>query len=249
MARGSLGVHAERCSSEPWPRSGVLSNRPDVGAVAIRAHRLLQRSAENGSRPGAHQGPGGVRRVPGSGENPHPRRSRREVQERNARASKRCHARGCRGADRWTHRIAERCPLGPWPGSGLRSDLSWCRRCGNLREGRASEMRRPSQPPPRLGILPLGLLTLPRAVGARSAAGAVTPFPCGATVSAPRGFPAATPREPTAENARPAPRTSVPQTVGGPWDSHCVRLAADVGAHLQDALGHTLTCFLGAGPV
>jgi hypothetical protein len=34
--RGSPGIHAERCSAEPWPWSGLSPVSPDAGAVAIR---------------------------------------------------------------------------------------------------------------------------------------------------------------------------------------------------------------------
>jgi hypothetical protein len=34
--RGSLGVHAERCSHEPWPGSVQCRTEADAGAVAIR---------------------------------------------------------------------------------------------------------------------------------------------------------------------------------------------------------------------
>jgi hypothetical protein len=37
LGRGSLGVHAERCSGEPWPGSVFRAVWADAGAVAIRA--------------------------------------------------------------------------------------------------------------------------------------------------------------------------------------------------------------------
>jgi hypothetical protein len=35
--RGALGVHAERCSAEPWPGSALHTTGADAGAVATRA--------------------------------------------------------------------------------------------------------------------------------------------------------------------------------------------------------------------
>jgi hypothetical protein len=57
--RGSLGVHAERCSGEPGPGSGWHQTGFDAGAVAIRAFAVrpsqfgwdAMRSPGTGSQP------------------------------------------------------------------------------------------------------------------------------------------------------------------------------------------------------
>lgn len=41
----------------------------------------------------------------------------------------------CRGADRWAHRIAERCSREPWPGAGVSCRLARCRCYGDPRVG------------------------------------------------------------------------------------------------------------------
>jgi hypothetical protein len=50
LRRGSLGVHAERCSTEPWPGS-VFEQSIDAGAVAIRVREGGQSRYSLPSRP------------------------------------------------------------------------------------------------------------------------------------------------------------------------------------------------------
>jgi hypothetical protein len=46
LLRGSLGIHAERCSREPWPGSVFGAVWADAGAVAIRAPLAFRQHRE-----------------------------------------------------------------------------------------------------------------------------------------------------------------------------------------------------------